>query len=47
MFVGRTGDLFGTISDTSGKSLKYGPDAQAFVDKFGKGNRCYFMQPAK
>ncbi len=47
VFVGRTGDLFGTISDTSGKSLKYGPDAQAFVDKFGKGNRCYFMQPAK
>ena len=42
VFVGRTGDLFGTISETSGKSLTYGPDTQAFVDTFGKGNRCYF-----
>ena len=42
VFVGRTGDLFGAISETSGKSLTYGPDTQAFVDTFGKGNRCYF-----
>ena len=42
VFVGRAGDLFGAISETSGKSLTYGPDTQAFVDTFGKGNRCYF-----
>ena len=42
VFVGRAGDLFGAISETSGKSLTYGPETQAFVDTFGKGNRCYF-----
>ncbi|MBR4654311.1 MAG: right-handed parallel beta-helix repeat-containing protein [Kiritimatiellae bacterium] len=43
IFVGRVGDLFGAISDTSGESLVYGPGTQAFVDGFGKGNKCYFI----
>jgi len=43
VFIGREGDLFGTVSDVSGKALKCGLDTQAFVDKFGKGNRCCFM----
>ena len=47
VFVGRTGDLFGTVSETSGKNLAYGPDTQAFVAAFGAGNRCYFIEERK
>ena len=43
VFIGRAGDKFGTISDTSGAALPYGPGTQSFVDRFGKGNRCFLM----
>ncbi len=43
VFVGRAGQPFGCISDSSGKRLVYGPETQAFVDAFGAGNRCLFL----
>ncbi len=43
VIIGRAGDQFGSISDTSAERLTYGPQTQAFVDGFGKGNRCLFI----
>jgi len=40
VIVGRVGDEFGCISETSGNTVKYGPETQAYVDRFGPGNRC-------
>lgn len=41
--LGSVGDTFGSISETSGTRLKYGPETQAFVDQFGPDNRCVFV----
>lgn len=43
LFIGRAGGQFGTISETSGKRETYCPDTQAYVDRFGSGNRCVFL----
>jgi len=44
VFSGRQGQQFGLISDKSNDRLAYGPETQAFVDTFGKGNRCLFEE---
>ena len=44
VIVGRKGGDFGCISETSGKTLKYGPEIQAYVDAFGPGNRCIVLE---
>ena len=42
--LGRLGDTFGTISETSPKRLAYGSETQAFVDRFGSGNKCVLIE---
>ena len=44
VFLGRTGQRFGLISDKSNDRLPYGPETQAFVDTVGKGTTCYFTK---
>ncbi len=43
VLIGRTGQQLGNISDSTSKRLTYGPETPAFLDKFGKGNRCMFL----
>ncbi|MGN0852489.1 MAG: hypothetical protein ACI4Q3_03835 [Kiritimatiellia bacterium] len=43
-FLGLAGDTFGSISETSPERLAYGPQTQAFVDRFGAGNRCVVLE---
>ncbi len=40
IFIGKNGQQFGSISETSVNRLTYGPDTQGFVDTFGNGNKC-------
>lgn len=40
VIIGRKGDAFGCISETSGASIVYGPETEAYVNAFGTGNRC-------
>ena len=42
VFVGRTGQTFGVISETDGKVQKYGPETPAYVGAFGGGNLFYY-----
>ncbi len=44
VIIGREGDQFGAISDTSGERIAYDLNTQAFIDGFGKGNRCLFIK---
>ena len=46
VFVGRAGQQFGMVSDTSDRRETYGPGTQAYVDRFGPGNRCVFVADA-
>lgn len=47
LFIGEAGRKFGMISETSNKRLVYGADSEAFVNTFGKGNRCVFLPVKK
>lgn len=44
LFIGRAGDQFGMISETSSRRETYGPATQAYVDAFGAGNRCLVLE---
>ncbi|MGN0846552.1 MAG: hypothetical protein ACI4RA_04115 [Kiritimatiellia bacterium] len=47
LFIGRAGDQFGVISDTTNAREVYGPATQAVLDAHGTGNRCLFIPAAK
>ena len=44
VLIGRAGDAFGCLSETSGKSLVYGPEIQRLVGARGPGNRCLVLE---
>ena len=46
VFIGRAGQSFGLISETSNARAAYGAGTQAFVDRFGTGNRCLILPAA-
>lgn len=46
VFIGRAGQQFGTISETTNARETYGPATQAYVDRFGTGNRCLILPAA-
>lgn len=43
VFIGREGCVFGNISETSNGMIPYGKECQKFLDSFGKGNRCLYL----
>lgn len=44
IFIGREGAQFGTISDSTNKRETYGTETPAYVEKFGTGNRFFFVK---
>lgn len=43
VFIGHSGGLFGAISEDSPRRETYDLNIQAYVDRFGTGNRCLFL----
>lgn len=46
VFIGRAGAQFGTISESTSRREIYGAETQAYVDRFGTGNRCLILPAA-
>jgi len=45
VMIGRRGDLFGAVSETSGKRLPHDAAIQKFIDTLGTGNRAVVLPP--